>query len=275
MVIRATSLGCLVALALTGQPTLAVAATSCADDGDCKGVLLCREQRCVPVHCKRDKQCPAGRMCHRELCRVRQCYLDADCDVSRRCREGLCALPQPPKVHRKGQATGWFGEMSGFRFFAGAWFPIGAMVQLEAPVVVGRHLTLAIGSDLIDGGVNWKIGIRGKPLKLGSVELDLWAAVMGLNDDPIEQPAGDDSKPSEASIQRIATASGRFLMMSNRDVHPIWWGAGGAIGWRHGAKRRRLLRLNLGGLLLFRDRYPANRDFAVLPSVAIQYGIEL
>jgi hypothetical protein len=149
------------------------------------------------------------------------------------------------------------------------------MLQLEAPVIADRHLTLAIGSDLVDGGVNWKIGIRGEPLKLGSIEFDLWAAVMGLNDDAIEGHEGGEAELLEPTIERIASASGRFLMMPTRDVQPIWWGAGGAVAWRHGDKRRRVLRLNLGGLLLFSDRYPANRDFAVLPSVAVQYGIEL
>ena len=52
----------------------------------------------------------------------------------------------------------------------------------------------------------------------------------------------------------------------------MWASAGSGFTMRLGAQRDTLLRLELGAALLYNDRYPADADFAVLPTVTLQLG---
>lgn len=250
---------------VAGLPSAAFGAPSCREDGDCSGVLLCRAARCVPVQCRDDSHCPAGRMCRDELCRIRQCYEHADCTIDRRCQDGSCVTP-PPRVVREPVVPG------DLRFAAGPCFPLGVQVTMDVPLGDNRWVLLGIGSTIGDGGVSWKLGLRGAPVPWRSLRLDAWAAVMGLNVDALDA-AGEPGLAPALDIADVLQGSARTLFAADRDVSALWWGAGVGITLPHGTDSGRLLRLDIGALLLFDDSYPVERDFSVLPLVGLSYGV--
>jgi len=261
----------LVALLTTGvslTTSTAEAAESCVDDGDCSGVLLCRESRCVPVHCQRDQQCPAGRMCREELCRLRQCYATQDCTVGRRCHQGLCVVPPPRAMHRVGHPGGG-RELAGWRFLGGPTFPAGFLVHVDLPAGSNRWLEIGLGTSLIEGGIGWRIGVRSEPARGGTVSLDLWAAAMGYAGDASAN--GTDGELA-ASAGELITGSGRFLFGAGRSVNAVWATAGSGFTLRLTRMKDYLLRVEIGAALLYNDRYPADADFAVLPTLSLHGG---
>lgn len=254
---------------ILGASASALAATQCVDDGDCSGLLLCREGRCVPVHCQRDEQCPAGRMCRMELCRLRQCYQRRDCPMGRLCEDGLCVIPPPTKVGRHGGAS---SDPIGLRLVAGPWFPLGVQVEVDAPVGADRWLLLGVGTSLVEGGFSWRLGVRSEPWRSGRWSLDLWAVLMGYFAASVatEQP-DEDVLPISAA--EVASGSGRFLFSARKKVAAVWWSGGTGLTWRHGQADTYLLRLEVGAALLYGDRYPANADFALLPTLGLVWGL--
>lgn len=259
------------AAALLTAPS-ATAAERCVDDGDCSGVLLCRQGRCVPVHCQRHEQCPAGRMCHTELCRIRQCYASQDCTVGRRCEDGMCLMPPPVAMHRSGGGAG--DEALDLRVMAGPWFPLGLLVELDLPAGADRWLLFGLGTSLIEGGFSWRLGVRSEPVRGDRLSLDLWAAVMGYVADAADT-ADPDADLVPVSAAEVATGSGRFLFSARKKVAGVWWASGTGLTWRHGDAGQYLLRLEVGAALLYNDRYPAEADFAVLPTVGLVWGVIL
>lgn len=261
-------------LVTAGWSEAGFAADQCLDDGDCRGLLLCREGRCVPVHCREDAQCPAGRMCREELCRIRQCYAQRDCPVQTRCEDGLCAIPQPSDVRRNLDSKSRHGQLSGFRMVLGPAFPTGLLAQCDVPLGAARWLSLGLGSTIDSGGLTWKLGIRSAPVETPALSLEIWGGLSGLSSGTVGTSAElAPGAPGDASAVGLATGSGRFLFAADRAVNALWWGAGGGLGWRHGAERDFLLRLDAGALLLYNGRYPAGRDFAFLPAVSLQWGL--
>ena len=130
---------CAASVVVAVAPHDAAAAAKCNEDGDCKGVLLCRENRCVQVHCKADAQCPAGRMCQLELCRIRQCYRDEDCTIDRLCDAGMCVVPQPKWRNIDDPVVPGV-----LRLTAGPFFPLGLQGQADVPLGDNRWVTLGV-----------------------------------------------------------------------------------------------------------------------------------
>lgn len=259
----------LISLFASAFPGAVVAAQPCTEDGDCKGVLLCRESRCVQVHCKNDSQCPAGRMCHEELCRTRQCYTDGDCSIDRLCGDGFCVVPQP--VSNKFSEPVAPGVVRGA---VGPFFPLGLQAQVDVPLGDNRWVMLGLGTTISDGGLSWKIGLRGAPLRWEAFELDAWAGAMGFNVASSPATVADPDAADAPAADPVAAllGSGRFLFAQGRAVHAVWWGGGAGVTIPHGPKKRRFLRVDMGLLLLFDDVYPKERDFAVLPAFGLLYG---
>lgn len=257
-------------LLLAAMP--AAAAEHCVDDGDCSGVLLCREGRCVPVHCQRSEQCPAGRMCHMELCRVRQCYATRDCSMGRRCDEGMCLIPPPAAMHRAG--GGASAQHLDLRVLAGPWFPLGLQVELDLPAGVDRWLLFGLGTSLTEGGISWRLGVRSEPVRGQRLSLDLWAAAMGYVAGTVATADPDDDAVPVTAAE-LLSGSGRFLFSARKKVSGVWWAGGTGLTLRHGATSQYLLRLEVGASLLYNDRYPANADFALLPTVGLVWGLIL
>ncbi len=261
-----TAIACLALLCLSAlAATPAGAADKCHEDGDCSGVLLCRQARCVAVQCRNDSQCPAGRMCRDELCRIRQCYRDGDCSIDRRCDAGSCVIPPPPMM-KEAAVPGVL------RITAGPFFPLGLHAQVDVPLGANRWVVAGVGTTVNDGGLSWRLGLRGAPVTWEAFEIDAWAGMMGLNVSAVSSTPTEDGGPPPADAFAALLGSGRFLFDGGRAISAMWWGAGVGIAVPHGPKRRRTVRFDLGALLLFDDRSPAERDFALLPAAGFSYG---
>ncbi len=258
-----------VALTLTSPTVDAHAAQPCHEDGDCKGMLLCRDRRCVQVHCRTDAQCPAGRMCHEELCRIRQCYRDDDCTIDRLCHSGICVIPQPRRLDLREPVVPGV-----IRATIGPFFPLGLMGQVDVPLGDNRWITIGLGTTVSDGGLSWRMSLRGAPLRWRAFLFDAWAGAMGFNISDVGAVAASttESGPPKAEPLDALLGSGRWLFTRGRGVHAVWCGGGAGITVLHGPRRKRFLRIDLGLQLLFDDVYPQERDFAMLPSFGLQYG---
>lgn len=262
-------------------------ATACTQDGDCAGTKLCRERRCVQVECEADTDCPVGRLCRSYRCVRRQCTTSAQCPVERQCDDGLCVMP-PPKALRSGnQSEGAptpqtkagkpaVAEGRPIDISLGVVFPVGVMASAVVEVAARRSLIVGVGGSPDYRGFGWQVLFRGEQHALGPLLLDGWVGVVGLSAEP---ESGAQSR--RASSSAVLLGSGRGLFDRNRSVFAMWWNAGVGLTWRHGevVRRRghrptgrRFARLEFGALLLLADAYPAERDYALLPSASLHYG---
>ncbi len=245
---------------LLAWPASALAG-SCSQDGDCPGTQLCMSGRCARADCSSDAQCPQGRMCRNGGCRLRECHRDEDCNIERRCLEGICGMPTPtsrieaPAAASDGATT---VEIS-----LGPQFPVGVLAEAAFDVAADARLALGIGSTLDAGGVGWRAAWRQGAGNVGPLQLDVFALLTGMR----------VGKAGAAGPGAMLLGSGRGLFDLGRTVTPVFWGAGLGLGLPHGTRRRRIVRLELGALLLLHDRYPANADFAALPCVGLRYGV--
>gem|GEM_PF-3914833 len=264
-------LSILVACLVTATAAPVLAADACKEDGDCSGVLLCRENRCVPVQCRADQDCPAGSMCRDELCRIRQCYSDLDCPIDRECDGGSCVIPPPPQPMKDPVVPGVV------RILAGPVFPLGLQVHADLPLGDNRWVMAGLGTTANSGGVTWRVGMRGAPVKLDAFRVDAWAAAMGFNlgNETSAPEEGEKKAAPPPEALPIILGSGRFLFEEGRGIQAMWWGAGAGVSVPHGDKNGRILRMEIGLLVLADDRYPPERDFALLPMFGLQYGWSL
>ncbi len=254
---------------IRAAPPFHASAGPCNQDGDCLGTRLCRAHRCVVVQCEASADCAAGRLCRGHRCVRRACTEDLHCPIERSCQDGLCVLPAPPSL-RNGNAdtdvtsaASRTGEVP-LDVTAGVAFPVGLLVCVDALLGGERSVSVGVGTAVDSGGFSWRIGVHGAPHRLGPVTLDLWTAALGNAGGP------SDARLSPTSV---ALGSGRGLFAADRAVRAVWWGAGGGATWRHGPGRDRLLRLEVGALLLLGDAYPATADYALLPAFSLRYGV--
>ncbi len=182
-------------------------------------------------------------------------------------------MPPPPNLHRARAPYGT-GELAGFRLLAGPSFPVGTAVQIDIPTGTNRWLEVGLGTSLIEGGFSWRLGVRSEPYLKKTASVDLWAAALGYHGGGTVG-TGDDKDELAANAGELLTGSGRFLFGANKKVNAMWASAGSGFTLLLGAQRDYLLRIELGAALLFNDRYPADADFAVLPTVTVQGGLAL
>lgn len=245
---------------LAGLPSTARAGT-CLQDGDCPGVQICMAGRCSRADCNSDAQCPDGRMCRNGVCRLRECRRDEDCNIERRCLDGICGMPLPDA--RVAPPTPREPVSQGVELTVGPLFPSGMVAEIGLQIGDDRWLTLAAGTTLDAGGVGWRVGWRQAVAAVGLGWLDVFATLTGLRVGPAQG----------SGWAGMLLGSGRGLFDAARTVSPVFWGGGLGCSLPHGRDRRRVLRLELGALLLLHDRYPADQDLALLPLVGLRYGV--